>query len=53
MKDSVGGLFLINMDPSKWKRQNITFLEKKRTFHTKETYYVELCYNPEMIVRCI
>ena len=29
MKDYLGRLFLVNVCPSKWKKKNITFLEKK------------------------
>lgn len=30
MKDSLGRLFLVNMGPSKWKKQDTTFLEKRK-----------------------
>lgn len=30
MKDYPGRLFLANMGPSKWKKQNTTFLEKRK-----------------------
>lgn len=29
-KDCLGRLFLVNMGPSKWKKQNTTFLEKRK-----------------------
>ena len=41
MKDSVGRLFLINMDHSKWKKQNTTFLEKRE--HDQIPYERDLC----------
>lgn len=38
---TVGRLFLINMDRSKWKKQNITFLEKRE--HDQIPYERDLC----------
>lgn len=32
MKACLGRLFLVNMGPSKWKKQDITSLEKKKTW---------------------